>query len=50
LTIAHLHLAENYLRQGNNASALNELNLTVQLDKDGTSGQSAEQILKEYFP
>jgi tetratricopeptide (TPR) repeat protein len=50
LTIAHLHLAENYLRQGDNASALNELNLTVQLDQDGTSGQSAEQILKEYFP
>lgn len=50
LTIAHLHLAENYLRQGDNASALNELNLTVQLDKDGTSGQSAAQILKEYFP
>jgi tetratricopeptide (TPR) repeat protein len=50
LAIAHLHLAENYLRQGNNASALNELNLTVQLDKDGTSGQMAAGILKQYFP
>ncbi len=50
LAIAHLHLAENYLRQGDNTSAFNELNLTVQLDKDGTSGQSATQILKQYFP
>ncbi len=50
LAIAHLHLAENYLRQGNNTSALNELNLTVQLDKNGTSGQLAAQILKQYFP
>ncbi len=50
LAIAHLHLAENYLRQGDNTSAFNELNLTVQLDKDGTSGQSAAQILKQYFP
>ena len=50
LAIAHLHLAENYLRQGDNASALTELNLTVQLDKDGASGQIAAQILKQYFP
>ena len=50
LAIAHLHLAENYLRQGDNTSALSELNLTVQLDKNGTSGQSAAQILKQYFP
>ena len=50
LAIAHLHLAENYLRQGDNTSAFNELNLTVHLDKDGTSGQSAAQILNQYFP
>ncbi len=50
LAIAHLHLAENYLRQGDNTSAFTELNLTVQLDKDGPSGQSAAQILKQYFP
>ena len=48
--IAHLHLAENYLRQGDRTSAFNELNLTVQLDKEGASGQSAEQVLKQYFP
>jgi tetratricopeptide (TPR) repeat protein len=50
LAIAHLHLAENYLRQGDSTSAFNELNLTVQLDKDGTSGQSAARILNQYFP
>jgi tetratricopeptide (TPR) repeat protein len=50
LAIAHLHLAENYLRQGDRTEAFNELNLTVQLDKDGTSGQMAAQILKQYFP
>jgi tetratricopeptide (TPR) repeat protein len=50
LALAHLHLAENYLRQGDRASAFNELNLTVQLDKDGTSGRMAAQILKQYFP
>jgi len=50
LAMAHLHLAENYLRQGDRASAFTELNLTVQLDKDGTPGQSAAQILKQYFP
>ena len=50
LAIAHLHLAENYLRQGNNASAFTELNLVVQLDQAGASGQTAVQILKQYFP
>ncbi|MGA7192021.1 MAG: tetratricopeptide repeat protein, partial [Anaerolineales bacterium] len=50
LAIAHLHLAENYLRQGDNTSALTELNLTIQMDKDGASGQIAEQLLKQYFP
>lgn len=50
LAIAHLHLAENYLRQGDSSSALTELDLTVQLDKDGASGQMAEQLLKQYFP
>ena len=50
LAIAHLHLAENYLRQGNDNAALGELNLTVRLDKDGPSGQAAGQLLKQYFP
>jgi tetratricopeptide (TPR) repeat protein len=50
LAIAHLHLAENYLKQGNATSALSELNLTVQLDKEGTSGRNAGQLLKRYFP
>ena len=50
LAIAHLHLAENYLRQGNSASAFTELNLVVQLDQSGTSGQVAAQILKQYLP
>jgi Tfp pilus assembly protein PilF len=43
-------LAENFLRQGNDASALTELNLAVQLDKDGPAGQAAVQLLKQYFP
>jgi len=50
LALAHLHLAENYLRQGDRVSAFNELNLTVQLDHDGTAGQMAAQILKQTFP
>jgi tetratricopeptide (TPR) repeat protein len=50
LAIAHLHLAENYLRQGDNTLALQELNITVQLDKDGAAGQIAGQLLKQYFP
>jgi Flp pilus assembly protein TadD len=50
LAIVHLHLAENYLRQGNNTLAFTELNLVVQLDQRGASGQMAEQILKQYFP
>lgn len=50
LAIAHLHLAQTYLKQGNNASALNELNLAKQLDPNGSSGEIAAQMLKQYFP
>ncbi len=48
--IIHLHLAENYLRQGDRASAFTELNLVVQLDQGGASGQMAAEMLKQYFP
>jgi len=50
LALAHLHLAENYLRQGDRTEAFKELNLTVQLEPNGTAGQLAAQILKQYFP
>ncbi len=47
---AHLHLAETYLRQGNNASALSELKLAQQFDQTGPTGMLASQLLKQYFP
>jgi len=50
LALAHLHLAENYLRQGDRASARAELDLTLELDKDGAAGQTAAQLLRQYFP
>jgi len=48
--LAHLHLAETYLRQGNNGSALNELKLARQFDANGSTGLFAAQLLKQYFP
>lgn len=50
LALAHIHLAETYLRQGDRASALNELSLARQLDQNGPVGELASQLLKQYFP
>ncbi len=50
LAIAHFHLAQTYLRKGDNASAFNELNLARQLDENGPVGELASQMLKQYFP
>jgi len=50
LAVAHVHLAETYLKKGDTASAFNELNLARQLDLDGPAGALAAQLLKQYFP
>lgn len=50
VALTHLHLAETYLDQGNRASAFNELNLAHQLDENGSVGQFAAELLKQYFP
>jgi tetratricopeptide (TPR) repeat protein len=50
VALTHLHLAETYLDQGNHASAFNELNLAHQLDENGSVGQFAAELLKQYFP
>ena len=50
LALAHIHLAELYLRKGDRASAFVELNNVRQLDANGPSGQLAAQLLKQYFP
>lgn len=48
--LIHIHLAETYLRKGDNASAFKELNLARQLDENGPVGKLASRILKQYFP
>ncbi len=48
--LAHVHLAETYLRKGDNASARAQLNLARQLDPDGPTGQLASALLQQYFP
>lgn len=50
LAIAHLHLAENYLKQGNQTAAFEELHRTRDLDSNGAVGQFAAQLLQQYFP
>ena len=50
LVLAHIHLAETYLRKGDRPSAFVELNNVRQLDANGPSGQLAAQLLKQYFP
>jgi tetratricopeptide (TPR) repeat protein len=47
---AHLHLATNYLAQGNAAPAYNELVFVRDADPNGANGQIAEEMLKRYFP
>ncbi len=46
----HLHLAETYLRQGDQKSAVVELQLAFQLDSGGPVGQSAWELLNQYSP
>ena len=50
LALAHIHLAETYLRKGDRASAFNELENARQLDPIGPSGRVASQLLNQYFP
>ncbi len=47
---AHLHLAQTYLREGDQKSAVVELQLAFQLDSGGPVGQSAWQLLNQYSP
>jgi len=47
---AHIHLAMNYLAQGNRPAAFNELTYVRDADKGGRNGQFAEQLLEQYFP
>jgi tetratricopeptide (TPR) repeat protein len=48
--LAHIHLAETYLQQGDRASAYSELENARQLDRNGPSGMIAAQLLNQYFP
>ncbi len=50
LALAHLHLAETYLRIGDFTSAQPELEQAVELDQNGPAGQFALQLLRQYFP
>jgi tetratricopeptide (TPR) repeat protein len=50
LALAHLHLAETYLRAGNREAALQELNQVRRIDADGPTGEVAAQLLRQYFP
>ena len=50
LASAHLHLAETFLRKGDQASALRELRIVQELDPAGPFGTTAAQIIQQYFP
>jgi tetratricopeptide (TPR) repeat protein len=47
---AHIHLAMNYLAQGNRAAAFDKLTYVQSKDPDGVSGELAKLLLKQYFP
>lgn len=47
---AHLHLAMNYLAQGNRAAAFNELTLVRDADASGLYAETARRMLEQYFP
>ncbi len=47
---AHIHMAMNYLAQGNRPAALSELTYVRDGDKGGPDGALAEQLLEQYFP
>jgi tetratricopeptide (TPR) repeat protein len=50
LALAHVHLAEMYLRKGDRSSAFIELKNARGLDQEGAAGQLASQLLKINFP
>jgi Flp pilus assembly protein TadD len=50
MALAHLHLAEMYLRKGDPESARAELHIATELDADGPVGSLASKLLKQYFP
>ncbi len=47
---AHIHLAMTYLAQGNRPAAYDKLNYVQSADPNGTDGETAKQLLKQYFP
>jgi tetratricopeptide (TPR) repeat protein len=47
---AHIHLAMTYLAQGNRAAAFDKLAYVQKADPNGASGETAKQLLKQYFP
>ena len=49
-SLAHLHLAETYLRAGDQTSALRELKVARELDGEGAVGTLAAQLIQQYFP
>jgi tetratricopeptide (TPR) repeat protein len=50
LYIAHIHLAMNYLIQGNKAAAFDALTYVHDADPNGLQGNRAGQLLAQYFP
>jgi protein O-GlcNAc transferase len=48
--LAHVHLAETYLRKGDQSAALHELTAAQKLDADGPTGVLAGQMIHQYFP
>ena len=47
---AHIHLAMTYLAQGNRPAAYDKLNYVQSADPNGANGETAKQLLKQYFP
>jgi len=47
---AHIHLAMNYLAQGNNTAAFETLTYVRNADPDGADGLFARRLLEKYFP
>jgi tetratricopeptide (TPR) repeat protein len=47
---AHIHLALTYLAQGNRAAAFDKLIYVQSTDPNGANGETAERLLKQYFP
>lgn len=47
---AHIHLAMTYLAQGNRTAAFDKLTYVQSADPNGMDGETAKQLLKQYFP